>query len=165
MMEQSEEARLRSLRQLLDAAGARYEIFSHAETVLTAEDGVQQGVGRLDEMAPTLILETEKGLLAAILRGGTRLSYKKIKRELVLKNVALARAERVYDATGAVIGTVCLINPSVMTIIDARLPEVVYGGCGVPRHTLRIHRTDLIRVTQALVFDFADGTGPDQQGS
>ncbi len=156
MTEQNDEERLRGLRHILDTAGAHYEIFSHAETVLSAEDGVQQGVGRLDEMAPTLILETEKGLLAAILSGETRLSYKKIKKELGLKNVALARPERVYEATGAEVGTVCLINPGFLTVIDTRLPDVVYGGCGIPRHTLCIHREDLIRVTQAFVFDLAD---------
>jgi prolyl-tRNA editing enzyme YbaK/EbsC (Cys-tRNA(Pro) deacylase) len=160
MTEQNEKEPLRGLRQILDTAGARYEIFSHVETVLSAEDGVQQGVGRLDEMAPTLILETEKGLIAAILRGGTRLSYKKIKHELGLRNVALARPERVYEATGAEVGTVCLVNPGFVTIIDTRLPDVVYGGCGIPRHTLRIHRADLIRVTQALVFDLADIKDP-----
>ncbi len=156
MTEQNDEERLRGLRQILETVGAHYEIFSHAETVLSAEDGVQQGVGRLDEMAPTLILETEKGLLAAILSGETRLSYKKIKKELGLKNVALARPERVYEATGAEVGTVCLINPGFLTVIDTQLPDVVYGGCGIPRHTLCIHREDLIRVTQAFVFDLAD---------
>ncbi len=156
MTEQNDEERLRGLRHILETVGAHYEIFSHAETVLSAEDGVQQGVGRLDEMAPTLILETEKGLLAAILSGETRLSYKKIKKELGLKNVALARPERVYEATGAEVGTVCLINPGFLTVIDTRLPDVVYGGCGIPRHTLCIHREDLIRVTQAFVFDLAD---------
>ncbi len=156
MTEQNEEERLRGLRQILDTAKARYEIFSHANTVLSVEDGVQQGVGRLNEMAPTLILETEKGLLAAILSGGTRLSYKKIKKGLGLKNVALARPERVYEATGAEVGTVCLVNPDFLTVIDTRLPDVVYGGCGIPRHTLCIHREDLIRVTQAFVFDLAD---------
>ena len=159
MSNRNEEERLHGLRQILGTAGARYEIFSHADTVRSAEDGVQQGIGHLDEMAPTLILETEKGLLAAILSGGTRLSYKKIKKALGLKNVALARPERVYEATGAEVGEVSLINPGFVTVIDIRLPDVVYGGCGIPRHTLCIHREDLIRVTQASVFDLADTQG------
>jgi len=145
-----------TLRQLLDAAGADYEIFTHLETIVTAEDGVQQGIGRLDETAPTLILETEKGFFAAILSGGTRLSRKKIKKQLGLKNIALAQPERVYEITGAEVGSVALINPGLPTLIDIRLAEVVYGGCGLPCHTLRIHRADLIRVTEALVLDLAD---------
>ncbi len=145
-----------TLRQLLDAAGADYEIFTHLETIVTAEDGVQQGIGRLDETAPTLILETEKGFFAAILSGGTRLSRKKIKKQLGLKNIALARPEQVYAITGAEVGSVSLINPGLPTLIDIRLADVVYGGCGLPCHTLRIHRADLIRVTEALVLDLAD---------
>jgi prolyl-tRNA editing enzyme YbaK/EbsC (Cys-tRNA(Pro) deacylase) len=36
-------------------------------------------------MAPTLILQSEKGYLAAIIPGDRRLVYKKIKKELGLK--------------------------------------------------------------------------------
>jgi len=147
---------LDQLKHTLDEAGVTYEIFSHAEQIDTAEAGVENHLGGLSEMAPTLILETEKGLLAAVISGDTRLSYKKIKKELGLKNVSLARPERVYAATGAEVGTVSLVNPGLVTIIDTRLAEVVYGGCGLPRHTLKINRADLIRVTQAVVFDFAE---------
>ncbi|HEX3050126.1 MAG TPA: YbaK/EbsC family protein [Aggregatilineaceae bacterium] len=152
----TEQAPLDHLRQLLDAAGADYALFEHPETVFSAEDGVQQGIGSLGEMAPTLILETEKGCFAAILSGGTRLSRKKIKKQLGLKNIALAQPDRVYELTGAEVGSVSLINPGLPTLIDIRLADVVYGGCGFPYHTLRIHRADLIRITEALVFDLAD---------
>jgi prolyl-tRNA editing enzyme YbaK/EbsC (Cys-tRNA(Pro) deacylase) len=152
----SQRSELDQLKHILDEAGVTYEIFSHAEQIDSAEDGVENNIGGLNEMAPTLILETEKGLLAAIISGDTRLSYKKIKKELGLKNVSLARPERVYEATGAEVGTVCFVNPGLLTIIDTRLADVVYGGCGIPHHTLRINRTDLIRVTQAVVFDFAE---------
>jgi prolyl-tRNA editing enzyme YbaK/EbsC (Cys-tRNA(Pro) deacylase) len=33
--------------------------------------------------------------------------------------------------------------------------ETVYGGTGVPNNTLRIHSKDLIKLTQAQVFDFS----------
>jgi len=46
-------------------------------------------------MAPTFILQTEAGYLAAIIQGDTRLSYKKIKQKLGLKNVSLAAPEQV----------------------------------------------------------------------
>ena len=150
--------RLNQLRQILDGANVNYEILSHTETIISAEDGVARGIGNLAEMAPTLILESEKGFIAAIISGRTRLSYKKIKKMLGLKNVSLAKPDVVLRVTGAEVGTVSLVNLEFPTIIDSMLKETtnVFGGCGVPRHTLRIAPLDLILVTQAKVFDFTE---------
>jgi prolyl-tRNA editing enzyme YbaK/EbsC (Cys-tRNA(Pro) deacylase) len=53
---------------------------------------------------------------------------------------------------------VSLVNQGIPTIVDSRLTQApaVYGGCGVPHHTLRINPLDLIRVTEARVFDFTE---------
>jgi Cys-tRNA(Pro)/Cys-tRNA(Cys) deacylase len=109
-------------------------------------------------MAPTLILHSEKGFLAAIIGGVSRLSYKKIKKELGLKNVSLASAEQISVLTGTQPGWVSLVNPRIRTLLDERLlaQEYVFGGCGVPQHTLRIRVQDLITVTHAKVFDFTE---------
>jgi prolyl-tRNA editing enzyme YbaK/EbsC (Cys-tRNA(Pro) deacylase) len=45
-------------------------------------------------MAPTLVLHMERGPVAAIVSGATRLSLTKVKKALGLKNVALAVATR-----------------------------------------------------------------------
>ncbi len=153
-----EQETLLAMKQTLDAAGADYAILAHDVTVISAEDGVEGGFGALDDMAPTLILKTPFGYLAAILRGGTRLSYKKIKKALGVKDVSLATAEQVMQVTGAEIGTISLVNPGLSTLIDQRVleREVVFGGCGVACHTLRIRVTDLVAVTGAQVFDFTE---------
>lgn len=41
---------------------------------------------------------------------------------------------------------------------DERVLEVetIFGGCGVPRYTLKINPRDLMAVTQARVFDFTE---------
>jgi prolyl-tRNA editing enzyme YbaK/EbsC (Cys-tRNA(Pro) deacylase) len=150
--------RLTDLTRLLDASGARYEILIHDETIASAADGLAHGVASLSELAPTLILETEKGPIAAIISGETRLSYKKVKKHLGLKNVSLATREAVKDRTGADVGSVSLINPGMPTIVDTGVAQVeaIYGGCGIPCHTLRIHPQDLIKITGATVFDCSD---------
>jgi prolyl-tRNA editing enzyme YbaK/EbsC (Cys-tRNA(Pro) deacylase) len=154
-------ARLERLRQILDEAEATYEIFSHAEMIHSAQDGVESGMGNLAEMAPTLILDTEEGPIAAIISGETRLSYKKVKRALGLKNVCLAKPDAVLEHTEANVGTVSLVNPGMPTIVDDSLLKAayVYGGCGVPRYTLRIPPLDLVRVTRARVFHFTELKG------
>jgi prolyl-tRNA editing enzyme YbaK/EbsC (Cys-tRNA(Pro) deacylase) len=148
--------RIERLEQLLNAARADYTIFVHDDTVRSAEQGVERGFGELCVMAPTLILNSERGYIAAVISGETRLSYKKVKKQMHLKNVSLASPETVQAITGATVGAVSLVNEGLPTIVDLRLvsAEAVYGGCGVACHTLRINVKDLIRVTGAQVFDF-----------
>lgn len=150
------------LRAALDTAGARYRILRHAESVNSALDGAELGFGALEQMAPTLILRCEQGYLAAIVSGTTRLSYKKIKNQLRLKDVSMASPAEVLKVTGAEVGTVAMVNPGLRTLIDIRLRDAgeVFGGCGAPRYSLAIHITDLIAATAAEVFDFTEPRQP-----
>lgn len=153
-----ESQRLAQLKTCLDQAGIAFAILVHADNISTAQDGAQTGLGTLSAMAPTFILQTEAGYLAAVIRGDTRLSYKKIKKQLGLKNISLAGPDQVKDLTGAEVGYVALVNPGLRTIVDARVGEMeaVFGGSGAPKHTLRVAPRDLIQVTQAQVFDFTE---------
>jgi len=150
--------RLSQLKAHLDRAGITYSILVHEKNISTAQEGTQKGLGTLSNMAPTFILKTEKGYLAAIIRGDTRLSYKKIKQKLGLKNISLAAPDRVKQLTGAEVGYVSLVNPGVQTIVDSRVIEetVIFGGSGEPNHTLQISPQNVIAITQARVFDFTE---------
>lgn len=153
-----EQQRLNKLRGILDIAHIKYSISVNSETVNSAVDGVNQGVGQLEQMAPTFILQSENGWISAVISGQSRLAYKKIKKQLGLKNVSMANPDDVEQLTGATVGTVALINSGLLTIVDSHLLtlETVFGGCGVPRHTLQIRVVDLVSISQAQVFDFAD---------
>ena len=76
-----------------------YTLLAHDLTIRSAQEGVEQGFGELANMAPTFILRSETGYLAAIIRGDTRLSYKKIKQKLKLKDLCLATPEQVRQVT------------------------------------------------------------------
>lgn len=153
-----EAACLEHLKETLNTANVPYTILAHDLTIRSAQEGVEQGLGELANMAPTFILRSEGGYLAAVIRGDSRLSYKKIKRELKLKNLSLASPEQVQEVSGSEVGYVSLFNAGLVTIIDSRLTEVdmIFGGCGVPRYTLKISPRDLIVLTQAQVFDFTE---------
>jgi prolyl-tRNA editing enzyme YbaK/EbsC (Cys-tRNA(Pro) deacylase) len=153
-----EQQRLDKMRQILDAAQATYSFIINDDTVYSADDGVMKGVGQLEQMAPTFLIQSENGWMCAIISGRSRLSYKKIKKQLGLKNISLAKPDDVERVTGAKVGTVSLINPGLLTIVDSHLLtlETVYGGCGAPRHTLQICVADLIAVSKAQVFEFTD---------
>jgi len=151
------------LRALLDTAGVEYTIHVHEHNVDSALDGVSSGFGRLDEMAPTLILKTGNGYLAAIIGGDRRIAYKQVKKKLGLKNVSLAGPDEVKQVTGADIGSVSLLNPGLATIIDEQLAAkpVVYGGCGAPGYSLAISGAALVTSTGAHVFEFTIPKGED----
>ena len=153
-----EPEQLAYLHGVLDAAGVEYAFITHSAHLASADDGVQYGLGTLGEMAPTLLLKTGPDFRLAILGGDRRLSYKKIKKHLHLRDVALASPEQVRRLTGAEPGSVSLVNPGLPTLVDAALPPHahVYGGTGLPGHTLRITVSDLIAVTGAEVFDFSE---------
>jgi len=157
-LSEEDAARLSRLREILQVAHGDYTLLAHDLPTRSAQDGVEQGFGELPNMAPTFILRSETGYLAAIIRGDTRLSYKKIKQKLTLKNLCLATPEQVRQVTGSEVGYVSLINAGIVTIIDSRLValDTIYGGCGVPCHTLKINPQDLIALTQAQVFDFTE---------
>ena len=150
------------LRTTLDAAGVHYRILHHPEAVSSALDGACHGFGTLEQMAPTLILRTEQGYLAAIISGATRLSYKKIKKHLGLKNVSMAAPAEVLEVTGAEVGAVAMVNPGLRTLIDSQLAPIgeVFGGCGILRYSLAIHASHLISITAAEVFDFTEPRNP-----
>ena len=150
--------KLSTLKNLLESANAQFTIFRNDANILTVEDGAHLVSNDFSKLAPTFILETEVGFIAAVIPGDTSLSYKKIKQELHLKNVSLASPQMVKQLTGAEVGQVSLVNPNLQTIVDLCLleKEYVFGGCGVSHHTLKIKPQALVAVTHARVFDFTE---------
>lgn len=146
------------LRAALDTAGVRYRILQHEKALNSARDGVDHGFGSLAQMTPTLVLRSENGYLAAIICGDTRVSYRKVKKQLGLRNVSMASPEEVQSVTGAAPGSVAMINPGLHTLVDARVVEQaeVFGGCGVPLYSLAVGGADLARAAGAQVFDFTE---------
>jgi prolyl-tRNA editing enzyme YbaK/EbsC (Cys-tRNA(Pro) deacylase) len=148
--------KLEKLDSLLKSENADYSILADDISIKTASSGAEQYGISINETAPTLILKTKDGYIAVIISGNTRISFKKLKQALNLKDISMADPQTIFDITGARIGEVSLINPGLSTVIDTHVlqNQNCYGGCGVPKTTLRINTQDLVRVTNAQVFDF-----------
>lgn len=155
-MDQSK--KLETLQALLTTANADHEILTDQSSTTTAASGAATYGISLSETTPTLILKTKDGYIAAIISGNTRISFKKLKQALGVKDISMADSQTIFDITGARIGEVSMINPEIPTIIDTRVLQnkYCYGGCGVPKTTLKINTQDLVKVTNAQVLDFAD---------
>lgn len=142
----------------LDDIKAEYTILTHTKNINTIDDACKFMPESIDKFAPTLILRSDVGYLAAIICGDTRISFKKIKKQLSLKDISMADPDFVKQITGCEPGRVSLVNPLIKTIIDQRVLEkdFVYGGCGLEKHTLKIAPTFLVLVNHAFVFDFTE---------
>src|SRR5690242_6366053 len=102
---------LENLNNLLTKENADYSILKDETTLATAATGAQQYGISLSETTPTLILKTKNGYVAAIICGDTRISFKKLKQLLNIKDISMADPQTILEITGAKIGTVSLINP------------------------------------------------------
>ncbi|KSV66567.1 hypothetical protein N185_32385 [Sinorhizobium sp. GW3] len=145
-------------RQFLDEKRVRFLIHIHPEEIVTARDGVGHGFGRREQMAPSFVVRTSNGPVLAVIQGSRRLSYKKLKRLLGVKDISLASPEEVIAVTGTPVGSVSLVQVNIPVIFDTRLLEekVIFGGCGVANATLEISPSDLIGVLDADIADISD---------
>jgi len=150
--------KLETLKSILDNAKAEYSIFTHDVSFTSAESGAKHFGISLAETTPTIILKAKDGYFAAIICGNTRISFKKLKQALGVSDISMADPQTVFNVTGAKIGEVSLVNSGLPTLIDHNVlkNENCYGGCGVPKTTLRINAHDLVKVTNAQILDFAD---------
>lgn len=147
---------LDKLRTVCNHSNVDYELFKDKIPLKTATTGVVEYGINLSEAAPTLIIKADEAIMAAIIRGDTRISFKKLKEFLKITRIRLAKPEEIYHLMGYKIGDVSLINEGLKTLMDKKIleNEYVYGGCGAPNHTLKIKVIDLIKITKATVIDF-----------
>ena len=146
------------LESFLQSHTANYSILRDDFSLATASDGAKHYGISLKETTPTLILRAKEKYYAAIICGNTRISFKKLKHVLDIKDITMADPEIILKLTGAKIGEVSLINEGIPTLIDHNVlkNENCFGGCGIPRATLRIRTSDLVRITNAQILDFAE---------
>ncbi|MGE0010133.1 MAG: aminoacyl-tRNA deacylase [Candidatus Babeliales bacterium] len=154
----NETIKLEQLKNLLQKENIDFTILTDEISLATAQSGANQYGIALHEAAPTLILKTKDGYLAAIIAGNTKISFKKLKHALDVKDISMADPQTIKEITGATIGEVCLINLDVPTIVDEAVLKntYCYGGSGAPKTTLKINTQDLMRITNAQVLDFTE---------
>lgn len=154
----SDNIQLNTLDNLLKNNNADYCIFKDDFSIEKAVDGAKHYDISLSETTPTFILKAKDKYYAAIICGNTRISFKKIKQVLGVKDISMADPATVLNLTGAKVGEVCLINGELSTLIDQNIlkNKDCYGGCGAPKSTLRINTQDLIRITNAKILDFTE---------
>jgi Cys-tRNA(Pro)/Cys-tRNA(Cys) deacylase len=150
--------KLDQLDALLKSKNVDYVIFRDDFSLESAEAGAKHYGISLAETTPTLILKSKDQYYAAIICGNTRISFKKLKQALGVKEISMVDPQTVFQITGANVGEVSLVNAELITLVDNKVlsNENCYGGCGTPKSTLKINTTDLVNLTKAKILDFAD---------
>jgi prolyl-tRNA editing enzyme YbaK/EbsC (Cys-tRNA(Pro) deacylase) len=146
---------LTALHTLLHNKNISFEMIAHPQPIRSAQDGADYFGIEIGQTAPTLVLETDRGYISAILSGDRgRLDFQKIAAILGCREVKLASPQKVEEITGFRIGTVPLVGLFLPCLFDRslfRYPEV-YGGTGETHSTLKISPVDVEALNQVLAY-------------
>lgn len=139
------------LKSYLDMHESDYEIMAHDTPILSTQDASKYF--DIEKAAPTLIMDTEQGLVAFIVsskRG--KLNYNAMKQELGFIKLKLADNEKVEKITGYKVGALPLIGHNLPCVFDDYLfdHDYVYGGSGDALKTLKIRPDDVLRLNNVI---------------
>lgn len=130
-----------------------YELIKHEEPIISIQDAVK--CFDIKKAAPTLILQTENGLVACILSSGHgRIDLKSLKQDLRLEQIELAQKDVILKETGYHIGAIPLIGHMLPCIFDRKLLAFDYicGGTGDELFTIKISPSDVMRLNNIIAF-------------
>jgi Cys-tRNA(Pro)/Cys-tRNA(Cys) deacylase len=140
------------LNQFLFDQLADFEILYHDRPILSKQDAL--GIFKLEETAPTLILETENGFIALIISGEReKIEFKQLKKLMNCKKLQLAKQVKIQEELNITVGQVPLVGHRLPCIVDKKLFNYpfVYGGTGDQFHTLKIKPEDLVKANNIIL--------------
>lgn len=140
------------LKQLLLDQNADFEILTHDKPIYSKQDAL--GYFKLEETAPTLILETENGYLALIISGEReKIDFKQLKKLTSCRKLQLANSDVIKERLNLTAGQVPLVGHGLPCIVDKKLFNFpfVYGGTGDLFHTLKIKPDDLVKANNVVL--------------
>ena len=126
----------------------------------TAMDAATSLGCEIGAIVKSLLFKTEDTFTLCLVAGDKKVSLKKTKKILNIKDVSMASADTVKDITGFTIGGVSPIGHlnNIFILIDNSLEryENVYAAAGHPNCVFKIQYTDLQKITKGLVKDIIE---------
>lgn len=112
------------------------------------------GLG-LSDCVPTLILSADDQLIAVVIRGDTKVDWKKLKAACGIRALRMATPEEFTEATHLPLGAARVYSPGMKTVIDAKVFEKEYltGGSGRFDCSIRVKTSDLTKIPDSVVGD------------
>ena len=128
-----------------------------ARTALEAATSLSCEVGAI---VKSLLFKTDDVFTLCLIPGDRKASFKKIKNNLKLKDVEMAKAEDVKNITGYTIGGVSPIGhlKKVNILIDNSFDRFgeLFAAAGHPNCVFKINFKDLQKITNGLIRDITE---------
>lgn len=145
-----------NLRATLASKGIWHRFIQFDEPVRTVEEaGKKVSADRI--IKSIVLIGSDKKPILAILPAKSRISYKKIKTLLKLKDVRLAQPDEVLEQSGYPVGGVPPFNKITRILLDPtvqRNARSIAGG-GDPDKLVELETHDIIVVLDPIVADFS----------
>jgi prolyl-tRNA editing enzyme YbaK/EbsC (Cys-tRNA(Pro) deacylase) len=145
------------LGNLLDSKGVWHRFIEFSEPVKTVEQAGRKVP--VEKIVKSIVLVDSNGNpLLAILRAQSRVSFRKIKRLLAVRDVRLAGAEEVLRFSGFPAGGVAPFNSIKTVLLDPTVltNEICFVGGGDVDKLLEVKARDIVEVMQARIVDIRD---------
>lgn len=139
------------LNSYLKNEGADFEIIEQEAPIISTQDA--EKYFDADLAAPSLIVQTENGLMLLIVSGKRgKLDFKKISADLGISKMKLADRKKIEKSTGYKAGAIPLVGVELPCIFDECLlkNDYIYGGSGDELFTLKISPKDVKRLNNVI---------------
>ena len=145
-----------TLRTALVAKGIWHRFIEFDEPVRTVEEAARKIPA--DRIIKSIVLiGSDKKPILAILPAQSRISYKKIKTLLKVKDVHLAQPDEVLEHSGYPVGGVPPFNKITRILLDPtvqRNARSIAGG-GDPDMLVELETADIVEVLDPIIADFS----------
>ena len=146
-----------SLGKHLESKGVWHRFVEFSDPVKTVEQAGRKVP--VDKIVKSIVMIDSNGSpLLAILRAQDRVSFRKIKRLLGVKDVRLANAEEVLNASGFPAGGVAPFNSIARALLDPTVltNETCFVGGGDIDKLLEVRTQDIVEMVRPKIVDIRD---------
>lgn len=148
------------VREYLKHCGLTIEVMELAESTRTAALAAEAVGSPLGSIVKSLVFLADGKPVLVLVAGDKRACHRKLEKILKAKQVTIADADQVREATGFAIGGVPPVahRTKLPTLIDKNLGrfETLYAAAGSPRAVFPISYEALVEITEG---QLADVTG------
>jgi len=148
------------VREHLKHCGLTVEVMELSESTRTAALAAEAVGSPLGAIVKSLVFLADRKPVLVLVSGDKRADHKKLERILNAKQVMIANADQVREATGFAIGGVPPVahKSKLLTFIDKNLGrfENLYAAAGSPRAVFPISYHKLVEITGGQLADVAE---------
>ena len=133
------------------------ELETSARTAQEASNSLNCNVGAI---VKSLLFKCDQKYMLCLVSGDRKASLKKLKQNLNIKDIEMAKAENVKEITGYTIGGVSPVGhiKKVDILIDNNLSRFndLYAAAGHPNCVFKIDFKNLVQITNGIILDITE---------